>query len=58
MLYDPEEHKKPEKEENWNFLKESKLYERWMRIKKGILMRLHYDRPRSRRSERELETIG
>lgn len=60
MLYDPDEHKKPEeeKETKWNFLKESKLYERWMRIKERILLRLQSDRPRSRvsRRERELET--
>jgi len=33
MLYDPTAHKKEEKSEKWNFLKESKLYERWMKIK-------------------------
>jgi hypothetical protein len=55
MLYDPEEHRKEEKKEKWNFLTESTLYERWMRIKKGILMRLHIDRARTRSRERELE---
>ncbi len=56
MLYDPEEHKKEEKDEQWNFLKESKLYERWMRIKNRILLRLNpNDRSRSRRNDRELE---
>ncbi|WP_020599031.1 GNAT family N-acetyltransferase [Spirosoma panaciterrae] len=56
MLYDPEEHKKEEKDEKWNFLKESKLYERWMRIKNRILLRLNpSERSRSRRPEREME---
>ncbi|GAB4027882.1 GNAT family N-acetyltransferase [Spirosoma koreense] len=56
MLYDPEEHKKEEKDEKWNFLKESKLYERWMRIKKRILLRINpSDRSRSSKQDRELE---
>ena len=42
MMYNPEEHKKvsaePEKN-SWDFLKESSLYERWMRIKQRILLR-------------------
>jgi len=42
MMYNPEEHKttevKPEKD-TWDFLKESSLYERWMRIKQRILLR-------------------
>jgi GNAT superfamily N-acetyltransferase len=53
MLYDPEEHKQEEKKENWNFLKESSLYERWMRIKKRILLRIKHDR--IKKQERELE---
>ena len=58
MLYDPEEHKKEQKEEKWNFLKESKLYERWMRIKERILLRLKAtDRTRVRRVERELDVV-
>lgn len=56
MLYDPEHHKKEDKKENWNFLKESKLYERWMRIKHQILLRFQ-DRQRVKKSERELETV-
>ncbi|GAB3972645.1 GNAT family N-acetyltransferase [Spirosoma terrae] len=57
MLYDPEEHKQEKKAEKWNFLKESSLYERWMRIKKRILLRLKpADRSRNR-VERELETV-
>lgn len=39
MMYNPETAKKNEKDETWNFLKESKLYERWMRIKQRILLR-------------------
>ncbi len=55
MLYDPEQHKKEEKSEKWNFLKESKLYERWMKIKQRILLRFQ-ERQRMRRQESELET--
>jgi len=57
MLYDPEEHKKEEKTEKWNFLKESKLYERWMRIKERILLRLK-PTDRSRKASRELESVA
>jgi GNAT superfamily N-acetyltransferase len=39
MMYNAEEAKKNGKESSWNFLKESKLYERWMRIKQRILLR-------------------
>jgi hypothetical protein len=39
MMYDPEEAKKTKQESPWNFLKESKLYERWMRLKQRILLR-------------------
>jgi GNAT superfamily N-acetyltransferase len=53
MLYNPEEHKQEEKKENWNFLKESSLYERWMRIKKRILLRVKQERVK--KQERELE---
>lgn len=56
MLYDPEQQRKEEKKEKWNFLKESKLYERWMKIKQRILLRFQ-DRPRVRRTERELEAV-
>jgi hypothetical protein len=42
MMYNPDDHKKttvqPEKD-SWDFLKESGLYERWMRIKQRILLR-------------------
>lgn len=41
MLYNPEEHKHPEKTENTNrqFTLKSKLYERWMRLKQHTLLR-------------------
>lgn len=39
MMYNHEEAKKQTKEEGWNFLKESKLYERWMRLKQRIMLR-------------------
>jgi hypothetical protein len=40
MMYNPDEKKKPEVEKtSWDFLKESSLYERWMRIKQRILLR-------------------
>lgn len=39
MMYNQEEAKKQGKEEGWNFLKESKLYERWMRLKQRIMLR-------------------
>lgn len=58
MLYDPEQRKESqeggEKPEKWNFLKESKLYERWMKIKQRILLRFQ-ERSRVRRTDRELE---
>jgi hypothetical protein len=54
MMYDPVEQKKDAKAEKWNFLKESKLYERWMRIKNQILMRFQ---DRARRPDRELEAV-
>lgn len=56
MLYDPAERKKEEKSEKWNFLKESKLYERWMKIKQRILLRFQ-ERQRARRNEQELEAV-
>ncbi|PWJ60295.1 acetyltransferase (GNAT) family protein [Dyadobacter jejuensis] len=42
MMYNPDDHKKNTvvKESNsWDFIKESGLYERWMRIKQRILLR-------------------
>lgn len=54
MLYDPEEQKIAEKKPHWNFLKESKLYERWQRLKERVLLRFQ-DRPTAKKSDRELE---
>ncbi len=58
MQFDPEEHKgqKETKPEKWNFLKESRLYERWMRLKNRILLRFQ-DRQKSKKAERELEAV-
>jgi hypothetical protein len=44
MMYNPEEKEKQEEapeieKSSWDFLKESSLYERWMRIKQRILLR-------------------
>lgn len=42
MMYNPDDHKKEEvqaEKDTWDFLKESSLYERWMRIKQRILLR-------------------
>ena len=42
MMYNPEDHKEVEtkhEKDSWDFLKESSLYERWMRIKQRILLR-------------------
>ena len=55
MLYDPEKHKHEEKSEKWNFVKESKLYERWMRIKKRVLLRIKSTDSSSSKPKRELE---
>lgn len=54
MLYDPDEQKKLEVKPRWNFLKESKLYERWQRLKERVLLRFT-DRPISKKRNRELE---
>ncbi|TAG50528.1 MAG: GNAT family N-acetyltransferase, partial [Runella slithyformis] len=54
MMYDPEEAKKNEKKNPWDFLKESKLYERWMRIKQRILLRKETREARAR--QRQVET--
>jgi GNAT superfamily N-acetyltransferase len=58
MLYDPEEHKKTEEKAPWNFLKESKLYERWQRLKERVLLRFNSpERSGSKTRERELEAV-
>lgn len=52
MQYDPQvaEKKKIETEQKWDFLKKIGLYERWMRIKQGILQRREM-----RKRQRQLE---
>lgn len=55
MMYDPEAEKKAEKKNAWNFLKESKLYERWMRLKQRILLRREMRQLRRQPSKKELE---
>ncbi len=55
MLYDPDEQKKSEVKPRWNFLKESKWYERWQRLKERVLLRFH-ERPAQKKRNRELET--
>lgn len=53
MLFDPEQAKKKEtqpEDEKWDFLKESPLYERWMRFKQRILLRRE-----ERRKKKELK---
>ncbi|MCY7351704.1 MAG: GNAT family N-acetyltransferase, partial [Cytophagaceae bacterium] len=37
MMYDPVEEEKKPKKPNWNFVKNSKIYERWQKIKQRIL---------------------
>ena len=54
MMYDPEEAKKNEKRTPWDFLKESKLYERWMRIKQRVLLRKEIRESRVRQREIEM----
>lgn len=54
MLYDPDEQKKLEVKPRWNFLKESKLYERWQRLKERVLLRFS-DRPTPKERNREME---
>jgi GNAT superfamily N-acetyltransferase len=52
MQYDPQEaeKKKIETEQKWDFLKKIGLYDRWMRIKQGILQRREI-----RKRQRQLE---
>jgi hypothetical protein len=58
MLYDPEEQKKQGRKAPWNFLKESKLYERWQRLKERVLLRFSSpERIGSKARERELEAV-
>ena len=55
MMYDAKAEKKIEKKNAWDFLKKSKLYERWMRIKQGILLRREMRQVRRNESKGELE---
>jgi len=55
MMYDPDEEKKTEKKDLWNFVKESKLYERWMRLKQRVLLRREIRESRARQRQNELE---
>jgi hypothetical protein len=57
MMYDPEEEKKSGKIEKWNFLKESKLYERWMQIKQRILLKKELREARARQRQAEMELV-
>lgn len=55
MLFDPEQAKKKETQpenEKWDFLKESPLYERWMRFKQRILLRREERRKKKELKER------
>ena len=58
MLYDADEQKKETKKAPWDVIKNSKLYERWQRLKERVLLRFQ-DRPRpaARKEKRELESI-
>lgn len=51
MLYNPVEKEKDEKRKRWNFKKESKLYERFMRLKQFILTKA------IKKKEKEVITI-
>ena len=56
MLYDADEQKKEIKKAPWDVIKNSKLYERWQRLKERVLLRFQ-DRPRpgNDKKDRELE---
>ncbi|RZK09586.1 MAG: GNAT family N-acetyltransferase [Flavobacterium sp.] len=58
MLFDPVEAKKKEEagkeDDNWDFLKEVPLYERWMRFKQRILLRREERRKKKLAAAREL----
>lgn len=57
MMYDPMQVQKNEKKAPWDFLKESKLYERWMRIKQRILLRREIREAKARNRQKELELV-
>jgi hypothetical protein len=61
MLYDPAEEEKPNKRKPWDFAKQSKLYERWLRFKNHVLFKKDKPaddpgagQPRERESEKVL----
>ncbi|MEZ4900285.1 MAG: GNAT family N-acetyltransferase [Spirosomataceae bacterium] len=55
MMYDAAEVAKTGKKKPWDFLKESKLYERWMRIKQRVLLRREIREAKMRNRQKELE---
>ncbi len=55
MMYDPEAEKKTEKRGTWDFFKESKLYERLMRIKQRVLLRHEIRQTLRKQKNGELE---
>lgn len=55
MMYDPNASQKEEKKAPWDFLKESKLYERWMRVKQRILLRREIREAKALNCQKELE---
>jgi hypothetical protein len=57
MMHDAEAAQKTEKKAPWDFLKESKLYERWMRLKQRILLRREIREAKARNRQRELELV-
>ena len=57
MMYDANAAQKAEKKAPWDFLKESKLYERWMRIKQRILLRREIREAKVRNRQKELELV-
>lgn len=57
MMYDAAEAAKSGKKKPWNFLKESKLYERWMRLKQRVLLRREIREAKIRNRQRELELV-
>jgi len=57
MMYDAAEAAKTGKKKPWNFLKESKLYERWMRIKQRVLLRREIREVQARNRKKELELV-
>lgn len=55
MMFDPEEEKKNTKRKPWDFLKESKIYERLMRLKQRLLLRKEIREAKARQRQAEFE---